>query len=362
MKKGIYIYDLETYPNMFLASFKNIKNGEWREFEISDRINQLIELKFFLYNEVEGLIGFNNINFDYPVLHNTILNKASNFITSYDIYKEVERIISSKYSSIWDNQTIIPQLDLFKIWHYNNKNKSCSLKWLEFAMRWNNLEELPYEVGRILSNDEMDHIRTYCRNDINATEQFYLKSLKHISIRDFYTKQEKMNLMNASEIRMSKSIFGKYLANEMGIQVKVLNQMRTERYSVNIRDVIFDYIKFNDPINNDILNKFNSSTWLKDRDEEEGIKFKINYKNVVRDFAEGGLHSFGKAGIYESNDDYVLIDVDFKRAEPTIKNSMNCWNPKRKVVGNQQRSLQSRNVQRLPELMRISLITGSSIV
>lgn len=317
MEKEIYIYDLETYPNMFLASFKNIKNGEWREFEISDRCNDINILRVFLFEEVKGLIGFNNINFDYPVLHNSIL-KNNKIWSSYDIYKEVEIIIKSKYSSIWDNQTIIPQLDLYKIWHYDNKNKYTSLKWLEFAMRWSNLQELPYEVGCKLTSDQMDEVKLYCRNDINATEEFYKKSLKHISIRDFYTKQECINLMNASEIRMSKSIFGKYLAKEMGIDIKTLNSLRTDRTSVDIKDVVFDYIKFNDPENQKVLDFFNNSVWLKERDEEDGIKLKVNYKNVVRDFAEGGLHSFGKPGIYESDDEYILIDVDFASYYPHI--------------------------------------------
>ena len=35
--KRIFIYDLETYPNFFLASFKCIKTNEFFEFEISDR-------------------------------------------------------------------------------------------------------------------------------------------------------------------------------------------------------------------------------------------------------------------------------------------------------------------------------------
>jgi hypothetical protein len=117
---------------------------------------------------------------------------------------------------------------------------------------------------------------------------------------------------------MSKEIFGKYLAQEMGIGVKTLNQMRTPRTRVDIKDVIFDYIKFNDPINIDILNKFKDSVWLKDRDKKDGIKFQVKYKNVIRDYAEGGLHSFGKPGIYESDDDWVLYDVDFASYYPHI--------------------------------------------
>ena len=320
MNKELWIWDLETYPNFFLATFKNKITGKWFEFEISDRYNDLDKLRIFLLNQCQGLIGFNNINFDYPVIHNSIL-KNNNIWTSYDIYEEVEKIIANKYSAIWDNQIIIPQLDLYRIWHYDNKNKSCSLKWLEFAMRWSNLQELPYAVGSILTFEEMDNVRTYCRNDINATEQFYLKSLKHISLRQFYTNQEGINMMNASEIRMSKDIFGKYLAKEMKISVKELNQMRTHRKEIDIKDIIFDYIKFNNPINQQTLDNFKNFKWQYNEDTEkafENIKFSVPYENVVREYAEGGLHSFGKAGIYESDNEWELWDFDFASFYPHI--------------------------------------------
>jgi len=73
MKNNTWIYDLETYPNCFQAVFYNIDTFEWKVFEISDRKNEISELRLFLYSKNLQLIGFNNINFDYPVLHNTIL-------------------------------------------------------------------------------------------------------------------------------------------------------------------------------------------------------------------------------------------------------------------------------------------------
>jgi hypothetical protein len=323
MNKEIFIYDLETYPNFFLSVFKSIKTGEYHYYEISDKKNETYKLNKFLYNNVKGLIGFNNLNFDYPVLHNTIL-RTNNPYTAKSIYTEVEKIINSKYSSIFENQIKIPQLDLYRIWHYDNKNKSTSLKWLEFAMRLPNVEDLPYKPGTFLTTEQMDVIIDYCKNDIDATEQFYKKSLKHIEIRKFYTNLEGMNLMNASEIKMSKNIFGKYLSKEMNIDVKTLSQMRTERSEVNIKDIIFDYIKFEDPVNQEILEKFKSYNWIdtsnmsKEQAQKHAITFSRNYKNVVREYAEGGLHSFGKAGIYETNDDYVLIDVDFASYYPHL--------------------------------------------
>ena len=323
MNKQLFIYDLETMVNMFLAVFKNIVTGEYHYFEISDRKTDQINLKKFLNEQVKGLIGFNNLNFDYPVLHNTIL-KSNKLLTAQEIYKEVEVIINTQYSAIWDNQIKIPQLDLYRIWHYDNKNKSTSLKWLEFAMRLPNVEDLPYKPGTILTFDQMDEIIAYCKNDIEATEKFYNLSSKHIEIRKFYTNLEGMNLINASEIKMSKEIFGKYLSKEMNINVKTLSKLRTERSEVIIKDIIFDYLKFNDPVNQEILDKFNSYKWIdtsnmsKEQAKKYSISFSRPYKNVIREYAEGGLHSFGKAGIYESDDDYILVDVDFASYYPHI--------------------------------------------
>lgn len=323
MNKQLFIWDLETYPNFFLAVFKNIVTKDYHYFEISDRKSDQINLKKFLNEQVKGLIGFNNLNFDYPVLHNTIL-KSNKLLTAQEIYKEVETIINTKYSAIWDNQIKIPQLDLYRIWHYDNKNKSTSLKWLEFAMRLPNVEDLPYKPGTILTFDQMDEIISYCKNDIEATEKFYNISSKHIEIRKFYTQLEGINLINASEIKMSKEIFGKYLSKEMKIDTKTLSKLRTDRSEVNIKDIIFDYLKFNDSLNQEVLEKFNSYKWIDtsnmsaEQSKKYSISFSRPYKNIIREYAEGGLHSFGKAGIYESDNDYILVDVDFASYYPHI--------------------------------------------
>lgn len=318
MKRKIYIYDLETYSNFFLAVFKTPNKDEWFEFEISDRKSDIRALRSFL-RERPGCIGFNNINFDYPVLHNTILKSKKDWAAE-EIYEEVQKIINSEYSSIWDNKTILPQLDLYKIWHYDNKNKRTSLKWLEFAMRMENIEDLPYHPSTVLNDTQKDEVILYCRNDIDATERFYNNSIKHIQIRNFYTKHEGIKLLNASETKMAKEIFAKYLSKEMGITIGELKEKRTYRKKVDISKVIFDYVVFSDPINQEVLKKFNNFT----KTPANSLKFSTKYKNVTREYGEGGLHSFGKSGIYETDDNYLVVDVDFASYYPhlTFKNNL----------------------------------------
>lgn len=314
-------FDLECYPNFFLATFKDYKTKTFDRFEISDRKNESKELFEYLVKHKKYIfVGFNIVNYDYPLLHNTILTNLR-YIDAYFIFKESSKIIESKYSSIKQNLTKLKLVDLFKVWHYDNKNKSASLKWLEFALRMNSIEDLPYAPGTYLTFDQMDEIIEYCDHDINATELFLTKSFKHLTLRKEYSSLESEDMMNYSEIAISKVVFGKALANEMGISRYELNQMRTKRTRVDISEIIFDYLKFNDPLNINTLNQFKSKVWRYDEDQEkalESIKFSVKYKNVIREYAEGGLHSFGKSGIYESDDEYVLVDVDFEKQSPKL--------------------------------------------
>jgi hypothetical protein len=321
--KRLYIYDLETYPNFFLASFKCNTTNKYLEFEISYRKDDRKKLKKFLHQKGLKLVGFNNLNFDYPVLHNTVL-KNNKKLSAYDIYVEVEKIINTEYSSIWDDQIKVPQLDLYKIWHYDNKNKSTSLKWLEFAMRMENVADLPYKPGTYLTDDQMDHIIEYCRNDLDATHEFFKLSEKHIHIRQFYSKKEGINLMNASETKIAKDVFGKYLSMDMGITYKELKKLKTPRYNVDIKDVIFDYIKFKDPSNIELYEKIRDSKWVDKSDMSKAeaklhtISFTRNYKGIKRVCGEGGIHSFGKSGIFTSDDEYMIYDLDFASYYPHL--------------------------------------------
>lgn len=323
----IFIGDLETYPNFFLASFKNIDSKKIYHFEISDRKNDSLNLRKFLLNKtIKYIVGFNWDGFDYPILHETII-KDNKVFTSEEIYKIVEKVVNTKYSSIKDREVKVPYIDLYKLWHYDNKNKATSLKWLEFAMRMKNIQDLPYRVGSFLTDDQKDNTILYCENDLNATEAFFYKSLKQLTLRKEYGKLSGVNMLNFSEGAIAREVFSKAFSKELDIPQWDVRKLRSYRSEVIIKDIIFPYISFEDPINNESLEKFKSKVWRYDQDIEkslESISFQTKYKNVVREYAEGGLHSACKAGIYESNEEYELWDVDYASYYPhlTFKNNL----------------------------------------
>ena len=79
-----WIYDIETYPNCFTFSIVREDGKHKKTFEISFRKNQidgLFKCLDYLKDKELYAVGFNNLGFDYPVLHKLIGLKLSDKMT-----------------------------------------------------------------------------------------------------------------------------------------------------------------------------------------------------------------------------------------------------------------------------------------
>ena len=101
--------------------------------------------------------------------------------------KEYSHIISEK-------DWICPQLDLFRLWHYNNKARSTNLKSLEISMNYPNVMDMPISHKEENINiSQVDEILEYNLNDVMATYEFYLKSKDKIELRNSLRQQFNIN-------------------------------------------------------------------------------------------------------------------------------------------------------------------------
>ena len=65
-------WDIETYPNCFTLSAEDCDSPIKWAFEISpwkDDSRAIVEWVQWLVGHNAQMVGFNNVNFDYPVLH-----------------------------------------------------------------------------------------------------------------------------------------------------------------------------------------------------------------------------------------------------------------------------------------------------
>ena len=264
----LYPYDIETYPNLFSMVIGNMETRQMRVFEISDRKDDRGEMLQYLRNIVKSggsMVGFNNVGFDYPVVHHLLKNQKCSV---GDLYNKAQSIIDSEdrfANVVRDKDTLIPQIDLYKIHHFDNKARMTSLKMLEFNMRMDNIEELPFEPGTVLTSEQIDELLAYNKHDLKATAMFLEQSMTQIDFREELTLKNGKNFMNFNDTKIGKDHFVTELEKENKGCCYSYNGRRrtirqTKRATINLGECIFPYIKFERPEFQSILDWISNQT------------------------------------------------------------------------------------------------------
>ena len=350
------INDIETYPNCFLISFLQISTGKVRVFEMSPWKNDWAEFKLFARNCQDGFIrwvGFNNYYFDYPVIHYMLskykLGTYDGAVLAKAAYAKAQELIQAgkdeKFTQIiWDNNQLVPQVDLYRIHHFDNVARSTSLKVLEFNMRSETVEDLPFDYKKPITQEQSKKLISYNIHDLKETEKFYHKSKEMIEFREKLSAKYERNFLNHNDTKIGKDYFIMEL-EKAGVKCynfddgsRAPNQ--TKRPVIKIRDVIFPYVQFKRPEFNAVL------AWMKRQEisqtkgvftelDIEGLRDLEQYTNMKMvkkkiknlncivdgfqvDFGTGGIHGSIESTIVEEDEHYALIDYDVTSLYPSI--------------------------------------------
>jgi len=321
--KGVWIYDIETFGNFFSCIYLNSDTLERRDFVVCKWRDDLAEfIKFTTDKElVKGLVGYNSLEFDYCVIHPIITKpymfKDKDGEERARIIKGIaNKVIESEYSNIAPRNVTIPQLDLYAIHHFKNPARLCSLKWVEFAIRWKNLIDLPFHHNHEVQEHQIAEILEYNYNDVLATNELYKASEGKIELRKKLSKVYNLDLLNANDPKIGSEIFAKFIMEKQNITWSQLKDQRTYRDEIKLADCIFDYVKFESKEFNDLLSFFKSKV-IK---ETKGVfdDLVVNHKGFNYVYGLGGLHGNCKSGIYEANDEYDIVDIDVESYYPNL--------------------------------------------
>jgi len=322
----LYTYDIETYPNVFTCSTKHFDTGEIYVHEWSERRNDMVnfvDFLRFLMNSNSTMVGFNNLSFDYPVLH-YILELFAAGITIDQLFAHVQKLINTPWDQRFSNiiwRPLIRQIDLLKINHFDNVARATSLKMLEFNMRSATIQDLPYPPGTIIPLGELDNLVEYNIKDVNETEKFMIECFPAIELREELTQKFGKDFTNHNDTKIGKDYFIMELEkNQEGICFRqeagrrVPNQ--TPRASIALGEVILPYIKFDHPEFQRIHNWFNDRVITKTKGSIDDLSCTIDGFTFV--FGTGGIHGSIKPSVIESDDDHVILDVDVASYYPNL--------------------------------------------
>lgn len=325
----VEIYDIELIENaetgekFFSYIGINKDSDEIYQFYIYDTIEYLDEFRKHLRG-LDGMIGFNCLNYDYPILHiilTTKFNSLEHFFTlllskSYDI------IENNAMARIWDKNIIIPQLDLFLIWHFNNKAKRTSLKDCEMAMRFPTLQSFP--INKPFTKDSIEDILKYNLNDVQATKELYnvtkgntelpiYKGKDKIELRKNISQEFGINCINYNDVKIGDEINKKVYLQLSGKSWSDIKDINTKRPIIRIKDCIAPTVQFKSKKLNEILE------WFKSREitgTKKQIEKTFTFHNVKFKIAQGGIHSIDSADIFIPKENEMILDVDIDSEYP----------------------------------------------
>lgn len=309
----LIVYDLETYPNCFLAVFKCLNDDEYFVFEISDRKNQYNELVAFLTQQIESddlLCGYNNHEFDAIVLYDVFYSAEKDAASLYTIAKQratqiieedIELIGLQNRRSETDCLNTWSQVDIIKL--YGGKGR---LKQRAMELMNDQIIELPYDPANLLTDVEKDNLITYCKNDVKVADELLQLAVEmdHFTIRDTLAQ---IGILKPSRLRKA---YRSADASLCDIIFRPPTQLTFNLNTLSTFRLCLD--------NNDLRDYVQRVARATTYEEFAAIRMTANFgKGVEVTLGEAGVH-FSLDDFFKRKDDKTVIyDLDIKSQYPT---------------------------------------------
>lgn len=321
--------DYETLCNCFVAVFQHYKDKDVKHvFIIHKDRNDFPKFISFLkknIKEKERHISYNGLAFDAQITqylldnHEALLQMNTEDLIKI-IYKYAQYVISKsnkgEFLDYAPYKIKIKQIDLFKMNHWDNRAKMSGLKWIQYSMDWDNVEEMPHpHYEPVETQEQLEMIVSYCNNDVLSTKQIYEHSKEQIQLRQSLSNEYDIDLYSASEPRISKELFIHFLQKRLDMEKNDIKKLRTPRTHIVLADCILPYIKFKTPTFQKILDQFRTKIITSTKD---GFKFTLDHKGVKTDYGLGGIHGAAQPGIYEAKPGWVIITSDVTSFYPNL--------------------------------------------
>ena len=345
----IIVYDIETFQNCFTYTGLNFDTKEIDIFVIGEDLgSDLDAFQTYLKNlkdKKAGMVGYNNINFDWPIIRAIMKDEIR---TAKQIYGYAQEIIGQEKRSYVAQD--ISQLDLYLLNHYDNKSRNASLKSLQVSCGWNNVLDMPFSHTTLIDKINLENVLQYNKNDVEFTAYFYELCHDKVELRKKIGKKYNLKVLNKSDVVIGESIFLKYLSEAMDLPTRELQEIRGKRADVKLKNIIFPYVSFEEPCfqkllhlmnetvssssflkkfvenldtsmsTNDLLDKFRDNNIRVQRiaQQKKSFSFSVNFDGMRLDYGVGGIHGCMKPGVYNATETHGILDIDVKSYYPNL--------------------------------------------
>lgn len=328
------VYDIEVLSNIFTYTGYDRQEKKYYQFVIHSSRNDYEKLIKHLFRGKLIMVGYNNDNYDYPIIHHMINHyEEYKYLNGRElaqkIYDKSQSIIEERFSSVADKNKHIIQIDLFKIWHYDNMAKLTSLKSLQIAMNLPLVEDMPYSHTHwVTTEKEIEEILSYNKNDVYATSRFLditqgdtdnilYKGKNKLELRSMVRKKFGINCMNQNDILLGTELILKLYTQKFNINPYNVRKNNTPRAIIDLKDCLPAWMKFQTNKFDSLINTF-KNTKIYNGETKGKLAYSVIYHGIKIDYGTGGAHACIKPGVYNADEEYGIYDVDIDSLYPML--------------------------------------------
>jgi hypothetical protein len=326
------IYDVETLATCFLIVLHDVDSGKRVCYKISKYQHDWSKMKNHFNHMIKKgyyFVGFNSHKFDAQVMTFVLEEER----TAEQIYAYAQYIITmpqaDKYEKLLPEWKLLyNDVDIMMVHHFDNKNKMTYLKWLEYAMRMADIQEMPIHHSVNTTEEQEQLIEEYCNYDIDATLKFFLDSKDEMDLRIALRDKFGINCLSYNNGKIGMTILLKKYCEKIGKQpYEISREKGTFRKAIPMKNLIYPFIEFKTPEFNWVLDNFKREVWSFEKEAKEKKKkdkglFTLSYKQSKKAYGYvygyGGLHQCIQPGVYEEDDYFCIKDADVSSLYPSI--------------------------------------------
>lgn len=318
---AVYAYDIECLKNFFSAIFIDVENKkEILTFSIGAGRDDLDALVSFL-KQKNTYVGYNNHSYDDPMLRYVMAYKGNNINLALhelskklvdDNFKQDKNLkdlrYPKNYSYAWKT------IDLMRMMYFDKLG--VSLKQVAISLRWEKIQDMPIHHDTIITSNQVSDILSYNKNDVLITIRLYEEVTPLRKLREELSKLYHVDLSSASDSRMANLILEEIYEKETNKEISQIRDLRTPRTRVLLGECIASFVKFSTPQLKELAKRI-SATYVYDHNNFKYSE-KIYYGNCRFSLGIGGLHSEDDPGIFVTDNEYIIQDMDVASYYPNL--------------------------------------------
>ena len=226
------------------------------------------------------------------------------------IGEDIDKYKKLKYANLFESMDLLTMMFSSKL--------RVGLKEMQLTMRYPNVLEYDGNFNDFVNPKDYHKIIEYNINDVLSTKQLFdtLANKGEIDLRLFIENEYGFNALSMDSVKFGETILAKKVCEELHIDKRQLEQMRSPMDNIPLKDVILPFIKYKNPKLQNVLEDMKKQ--VVSSKERKSYENKFVISNTCYSVGIGGIHSINTPRIYVPKSGEYIGHLDVASMYPSF--------------------------------------------